>query len=95
MERIVYDLPLFSRVWDRSGSSGPWGDVGVLLSSPPSYIILVYLKLSTVVWCVCFQHCSSRTDSFMSLSLPGRVLKALAEAGVPVPPVLALCEDKR
>lgn len=54
--RIIYDLPLFSRVWDRSGGSEPWEDVGVLLSPPPSHIILVYLKLSTVMWCVCLQH---------------------------------------
>lgn len=34
--RIIYDLPLFSRVWDKSGGSGPWEDGGVLLSPPPT-----------------------------------------------------------
>lgn len=71
------------------------GRCGCAPFTSPSHIILVYLKLNTVVWCVCLQHCSSRTDSLVPLSLPGRVLKALAEAGVPVPPVLALCEDRR
>ncbi|XP_009958281.1 PREDICTED: acyl-CoA dehydrogenase family member 10-like, partial [Leptosomus discolor] len=31
---------------------------------------------------------------YSSLTRPGRVLKALSEAGVPVPTVLALCEDR-
>ncbi|XP_054248907.1 acyl-CoA dehydrogenase family member 10 [Indicator indicator] len=31
---------------------------------------------------------------YSSLTRPGRLLKALAEAGVPVPTVLALCEDR-
>lgn len=36
VERIICDLPLFSRVWDGSGDSGPCEDVFVLLSPPPA-----------------------------------------------------------
>lgn len=40
--RILYDLPWFSRVWDRSGGSGPWEDVGVLLSPPQPHYFSVF-----------------------------------------------------
>lgn len=61
----------------------------------PRYFSVFRTEPRTLIWCVCLQHCSSRADSLVPLSLPGRVLKALSEAGVPVPPVLALCEDRR